>query len=164
MALNIGTQTVREEPSDLLLIHAAELATCSGAPRGDACRDSDGPRRGAAMGDIGIIRDGAIAVRSGVIVDVGATQEVLSREPLCEPLQGLPSCASSAPGVPHVIDASGCTVLPDSDAHTHLVFAGTLPRARDALGEPALISCRRRRFIDAYIDRSASSRNWSRAQ
>ena len=81
MTLNVNTRNVREEPSDLLLIHAAELATCSSAPRSDAGHDSDGPLCGAAMRNIGIIRDGAIAVRSGVIVDVGTTQEVISREP-----------------------------------------------------------------------------------
>ena len=112
---------VREHPSDLLLIHAAELATCSNAPRGDACPDSDGPLRGAAMRDIGIIRDGAIAVRSGIIVDVGTTQEVLSREPSGDASTG----TSGAPGQlrsscvwPHC--ASGIC-----RCHTHLVFAGS---------------------------------------
>ena len=117
MALHVAAGQVREQPSDLLLIHAAELATCCSSPRCDGCSDGDGPRRGAAMGDIGIIRDGAIAVRSGVIVDVGNTQDVLAREP-----SGNSVGASDAT---QVIDASGRTVLPGFvDAHTHLVFAG----------------------------------------
>ncbi|MCR4424758.1 MAG: imidazolonepropionase [Firmicutes bacterium] len=96
---------MRTEPSELLLIHAAELATC--APEGVP----PGPRRGTDLGRVGIIPDGAIACAHGRIVDIGPTREVLSREPR---------------GCPEIIDASGKTVLPGFvDAHTHLVFAGT---------------------------------------
>ena len=119
MTLNVNTRNVREEPSDLLLIHGAELATCSSAPRSDAGHDSDGPLCGAAMRDIGIIRDGAIAVRSGVIVDVGTTQEVLSREPSpessWEPSLEPSFDEPSLPRAHQVIDASGCTVLPKQE-------------------------------------------------
>jgi imidazolonepropionase len=51
----------------LLLRSARQLITL----RGPA-----GPRRGAALGELGIIEDGAILIRDGVIVQVGSTRRV----------------------------------------------------------------------------------------
>lgn len=91
------------ESADLLLEHAAELLTLAGP--------ADGPRLGAALRDVGMIRDGAVAVADGEIVAVGPTDQVRDAVRL--------SRAAT------VIDATGRVVLPGFvDAHTHLVFAG----------------------------------------
>jgi imidazolonepropionase len=82
-----------------LLVHsAAQLLTLA----------SDGPQRGAAMGELGIIEDGAVAVKGGFIAPVGPTSEVRGQVTAVE-----------------AIDASGKVVMPGFvDPHTHLVFAG----------------------------------------
>lgn len=87
----------------LLIEHAAELVTVAGA---------SGPRRGPEQGDLGIVRDGAVAAgENGRILAVGTTDQVRSEVDL-------------APGA-RVIDASGSAVLPGFvDPHTHAVFAG----------------------------------------
>jgi imidazolonepropionase len=85
---------------DLLIAHAAQLITIA---------SPDGPRRGAAMRELGALRDGALAISEGRIVAVGTTAE-------------LSDMATSAT---QVIDAQGKAVLPGFvDAHTHVVFAG----------------------------------------
>ena len=64
-------------------------------------------RRGAELRELGIIHDGAIAIRDGVIEWVGPTGEI--------PDKGAPE-----------FDASGKVVLPGFvDSHTHAVFART---------------------------------------
>ncbi|MGQ0572215.1 MAG: imidazolonepropionase [Armatimonadota bacterium] len=74
--------------------------------------DNLGPRVGAALGDLGLIRDGAVAVADGQIVVAGPSDEVRDAVRLM-------------PGAT-VIDASGRVVLPGFvDPHTHLVFAGS---------------------------------------
>ncbi len=84
--------------SDLLIHSAAQLLTIA----------SEGPKRGAAMEELGIIEDGAVAVKDGLIALVGPTAEV--RE------QVTPT---------DEIDAAGKVVMPGFvDPHTHLVFAG----------------------------------------
>jgi imidazolonepropionase len=84
--------------TDLLIHSAAQLLTLA----------SDGPRRGAAMEDLGIIEDGAVAVRDGLISSVGPTSELGGQVVAVEE-----------------IDASGKVVMPGFvDPHTHLVFAG----------------------------------------
>src|SRR5438876_621413 len=93
---------VIEEPMniDLLIAHAAQLITVP---------SPGGPKCGAAMRELGAIRDGALAIAAGRIVAVGATAE----------LRALADSATQ------VIDASGKAVLPGFvDAHTHVVFAG----------------------------------------
>ena len=61
------------------------------------------------MRELGIIRDGALAIREGRIVGVGTTREV-----------------SRLFRAGYVINAQGKTVLPGFvDPHTHLVFAGS---------------------------------------
>ena len=61
------------------------------------------------MRDLGIIHDGALAIREGKIVAVGKTQDV-----------------TKAFRGSYVLTAKGKTVLPGFvDPHTHLVFAGT---------------------------------------
>lgn len=83
---------------DLLLHSAAQLVTCA----------SDGPKRGAAMRDVGIIADGALAIAEGRIVAVG------------------PSAAlRGSYRATHTLDAHGKVICPGFvDAHTHLVYAG----------------------------------------
>ncbi|MFN8475800.1 MAG: imidazolonepropionase [Anaerolineae bacterium] len=85
---------------DLLIHSAAQLVTCA-TPDGK-------PRRGAAMRDVGIVVDGAVAVADGAIVAVGKTDDVLA---VAKPRRS--------------IDASGHVVCPGFvDAHTHVVYAG----------------------------------------
>jgi imidazolonepropionase len=85
--------------ADLLVIHAKELLTLRGSKR---------PRVGAEMNELGVIRDGAVAIRDGLICDIGTTKEILER------WSG------------HVIYAIDKVVMPGFvDCHTHAVFAGS---------------------------------------
>ncbi len=85
---------------DLLIEHATELATCA---------SPNGPKRGPAMDDVGIIHDGAVAVHKGRIVAVGPTREVREK----------------VTGATRVINAQGHSVVPGFvDPHTHVVWAG----------------------------------------
>ena len=81
-----------------MLIHSAsQLLTLSG-----------GPQRGNRLGDLGIIPDGAVLVRDGMIREVGVTGDLLKKYPN-EPQ----------------LDAGNKVVLPGFvDPHTHLIFAG----------------------------------------
>jgi imidazolonepropionase len=95
--------------ADLAVTGIAELATPLG----------QGPRLGADLDRLRVIRNAAVAARGGVIVFVGPGEE-LERE------------VSLAPGAVRV-DANGGTVLPGFvDAHTHLPFAGWREQEFDA--------------------------------
>jgi imidazolonepropionase len=88
---------------DVLIHSAAQLVTC-GSPAG--------PKRGAALADVGEIAGGAVAVADGEIVAVGLSVD----------LRGEYAAASE-------VDASGQVVCPGFiDTHTHLVFAGDRTR------------------------------------
>ncbi len=84
---------------DLLIHNAAQLITCAG---------SDGPKRGVAMRDVGLIEVGAVAVDKGQIIAVGATADLQAQY---QPRQ--------------TIDAGGKAVCPGFvDPHTHTVYGG----------------------------------------
>ena len=69
------------------------------------------PRRGKFLADIGIIRDGALLVRDGVIAAVGTRLEV----------ESLPESRSA-----EKLDLGGRVVLPGFvDSHTHLIHAAS---------------------------------------
>jgi imidazolonepropionase len=83
----------------LAVLHASQLVTLAG-PKG--------PRVGAELFEIGIIRDGGLLIRDGRIELVGSSSEIEKKA-----------------GDAEVINARGKVVLPGFvDAHTHLVFAG----------------------------------------
>jgi imidazolonepropionase len=85
---------------DLLIEHASSLITVTSPA---------GPRRGAAMRDLGMLADGALAVVGERIALVGPTADV--RAQVRDTTQR--------------IDARGKAVLPGFvDAHTHVIFAG----------------------------------------
>lgn len=89
-------------PVDLLVTGISELLTLA-APGGQ-------PRVGAALSDLGLVRDGALAARDGRIVAAGARDDVLRA------VEVLPDC--------RCLDAGGRVVMPGFvDCHTHLVFA-----------------------------------------
>jgi len=86
-------------PADLLVLGASEIATPLGS----------GPRGGAELGAIRVLKDGAIAIARGKIVAVGTAAELGARFQADREL-----------------DAAGGTIVPGFvDAHTHPVFAGT---------------------------------------
>src|SRR4030095_4140081 len=87
--------------SELYIYNIGQLVTLAGPPR---------PRTGAQMRESGIIKDGAIYVRDGVIEAVGPASPV-----------GIHTSSSAI-----CIDARKNVVMPGFvDAHTHPVFAGT---------------------------------------
>ena len=83
---------------DLLILNARQLLTCA----------SDGPKRGEAMTDVGLIEDGAVAVQDGEIIAVGSSAELAARYESRT-----------------TIDAAGRVVTPGFvDPHTHVAYAG----------------------------------------
>src|SRR6185436_252163 len=69
----------------------------------------DGPLRGEALREPGIVAGGALAIRDERIVAVGTTDEIRDRFTTA-----------------HEIDATGRVVMPGFvDPHTHLVFGRT---------------------------------------
>ncbi len=101
----------REAPlSSLVLTNISQLITMRGVP---------GPRRGAQLNDIGLVRDGAVLCVGGKILAAGKAAEVI-RDPWFK---------KHGKGI-QLIDCAGQTVLPGFvDSHTHLIFAA--PRLAD---------------------------------
>jgi imidazolonepropionase len=91
--------------ANLLILHAAELVTCSGFAA----------KRGAQMAELGLIPDGAVVIEQGRISHFGKTTEILAAL----------TASGKNPAAFETIDASGKAVLPGFvDSHTHLVFGG----------------------------------------
>jgi imidazolonepropionase len=85
--------------ADLLIYDAAQVLTLA---------SPGGPKRGPAMGDLGIIPGGAVAIRGGRVLAAGPSQELRSQV-----------CAE------RTLSAAGRLVMPGFvDPHTHLVWAG----------------------------------------
>lgn len=87
---------------DLFIQNCGQLLTVAGA--------SQRPKILQGMDDLGIILDGAVAIKDGKIIDVGTTRQLGKKY--------------NKKGV-QVIDAMGKVVLPGFvDCHTHTVFGG----------------------------------------
>jgi len=87
---------------DLLIQNCGQLLTVAGASRR--------PKILKGMDDLGIVLDGAVAIKDGNIIDVGTTKQ-LGKKYNKKGLQ--------------VVDALGKVVLPGFvDCHTHTVFGG----------------------------------------
>ncbi len=85
---------------DLLVINAKELLTLAGKPE---------PRRGKEMSELAIVKNGAMAINNGLIVEVGETQNITSKYEAVE-----------------VVDATDRVVMPGFvDPHTHPIFVDT---------------------------------------
>jgi imidazolonepropionase len=85
----------------LFFRNARELLTLAGPPV---------PRRRAALGELGIIPDGAVLTQGALILRVGRTRDL---------------AAEARRLRAHTIDCHGRIVMPGFvDSHTHLVFAG----------------------------------------
>ena len=90
-----------KEEADLLIENAGELLTIKGG--------TEKPLLGERMRDLGIIRDGSVAIRNGRVAAVGETEKIREKFESSE-----------------IIDASKKVVMPGFvDPHTHLVFAGS---------------------------------------
>ncbi|ALC82945.1 MULTISPECIES: imidazolonepropionase [Bacillus] len=89
----------------LFIRRASQLATLKGS--------SQKPLAGDQMKDLRIVEGGSLWIEDGVIISVGADEELAAKHR--SQLQNA-----------ELIDADGCLVTPGLvDPHTHLVFAGT---------------------------------------
>jgi imidazolonepropionase len=96
---------------DLLIRNIAELVTLDPV----RCGAPPGPRRGAAMGRLGVIENAALAVRDGRVLLAGPDAEVAAQV--------------GAVRRGKALSGAGKTVVPGFvDAHTHLLFAGSRER------------------------------------
>ena len=87
--------------SSLLITGASQLLTLRGS----------GARRGDSLSNLGIIKDGALLVRDGVIEEVGTRAEI----------EALPEARAA-----EKLDVGGRVVLPGFvDSHTHLIHAAS---------------------------------------
>jgi imidazolonepropionase len=85
----------------LLISGASQLLTLRGS----------GPRRGNSLSNLGMLKDGALLVRNGVIEDIGTRAE----------MESLPEARSA-----EKLDVGGRVVLPGFvDSHTHLIHAAS---------------------------------------
>src|SRR5580698_7925340 len=101
---------------------AAQLLTL----RGDS-----GPRRGAALRQLGIVPNGAVLIEDGVILDAGPAHSI----------EKLPKARRA-----REIDAGRRVVMPGFvDSHTHLVF-----------GRPRLVDYEMRLAGDSYAEIAAA--------
>ena len=57
---------------DLLIFNAAQVVTCANPLDTFGRASPDGPKRGGAMADVGLIENGSVAVADGKIVAVGS--------------------------------------------------------------------------------------------
>jgi imidazolonepropionase len=103
----VTTGKSRSQPSSaLLLVNIGQLLTLR------AASDKPGPRRGADLKDLGIVRDGAVLCLNGKVVSVGTTKDALRDAWLKRNRRRI-----------NEIDCSGQVVLPGFvDSHTHPVF------------------------------------------
>ncbi len=86
--------------ADLIITDCRQIVSLNGGAA---------PRTGAAMNELGIIENGALVVRDGLILAVGQQAELLSQYQADE-----------------IISAQGCIMLPGFvDSHTHPVFVHT---------------------------------------
>ncbi len=89
--------------ADLLIKNAAELLTCKPNRKNK-------PKIKDELKDLGIIKDGAVAVKDGMIVFVGNNKELIAAKISAK----------------KTIDASNKLVMPGFvDCHTHAIFAGS---------------------------------------
>src|SRR5687768_11629202 len=88
----------------ILFVNASQVVTCAGPGRA---------RRGLEMKDAGILAGAAVAVRDGLIADVGTREDLETRY---------------ADGTP--VDCRGRVLMPGLvDSHTHAIFGR--PRAEE---------------------------------
>jgi imidazolonepropionase len=84
---------------DLIVYNAGQLVTCASGGK---------PKRGSGMQDVGIVVNGALAIKDGAITAVGLSDDILSGHEATE-----------------ILDAGRRVVCPGFvDPHTHIVFAG----------------------------------------
>ncbi|MBD3194456.1 MAG: imidazolonepropionase [Candidatus Lokiarchaeota archaeon] len=89
---------------DLLIIKASQIATLNSV--------YGVPRIGNEMQELGLIHNGAIAIKDEIIMEVGETNKILSKY--------------DVKNNESVIDASGKLITPGFvDPHTHIIFAGS---------------------------------------
>ncbi len=85
----------------LILTDINELVTCKGTA----------PKKGAAMGDAGIIKDGCVVIVDGRIISAGPMDEIIHE---------------FNPNDFRIVDCSHNAVIPGFvDSHTHFIFAGS---------------------------------------